>query len=144
MILVDANLLIYAVNEDLPQHKQARRWWEEVLSGVTAVGIPWVSVLAFLRVCTNPRVFSRPLSPEAAIAYVDEWLAQPPVRLVGPGTGHWAVLRNLLVQTGTAANLTTDAHIAALALEHGYHIYSADNDFQRFSGVTHVNPLAIR
>ncbi len=144
MILVDANLLIYAVNQDLPQHKQAKSWWEAVLSGATTVGIPWVSILAFLRVCTNPRVFSQPLSPEVAIAYVDEWLAQPPVRLVAPGTGHWAILRNLLLQAGTAANLTTDAHIAALALEQGYRIYSADSDFQRFPGVTHVNPLAAR
>lgn len=144
MILVDANLLIYAVNQDLPQNERARSWWEEALSGTTTVGIPWVSILAFLRICTHPRVFARPLSPEAAIAYVDEWLAQPPVTLVAPGTGHWTILRNLLLQSGTAANLTTDAHIAALALEQGYRIYSADNDFQRFPGVTHVNPLAAR
>lgn len=141
MILVDANLLVYAVNQDLPLHKQARSWWEQALSGSATVGIPWVSVLAFLRICTNPRIFSRPLSPEAAIAYVDEWLGQPPVRLVAPGTGHWGILRNLLLQTGMAANLTTDAHIAALALEQGYSIYSADNDFQRFLGLKHVNPL---
>lgn len=144
MILVDANLLIYAVNQDLPQHKQARSWWEQVLSGTATVGIPWVSILAFLRICSSPRVFSRPLSPEAAIAYIDEWLNQPPVQLVAPGTGHWTILRNLLLQTGMAANLTTDAHIAALALEQGYGVYSADNDFQRFPGLKHVNPLSIQ
>ncbi|MCM8613141.1 type II toxin-antitoxin system VapC family toxin [Accumulibacter sp.] len=144
MILVDANLLIYAVNSDLPQHKQARAWWEETLSGAAVVGIPLVVLLAFLRICTNPRVFAKPMSPESAIAYIDEWLDQPAVRLVGPGAGHWAVLRNLLVQTGMSGNLTTDAHIAALALEQGYSIYSADNDFRRFPGLKHVNPLAGR
>ena len=142
MILVDANLLIYAVNQDLPQHKQARAWWEQMLSGTAQVGIPWVSLMAFLRICTNPRIFSLPLSPEAAIAYIDEWLDQPPVQLVAPGAGHWAILRNLLQQTGMAANLTTDAHIAALALEQGYSVYSADNDFRRFPGLKHINPLS--
>ena len=144
MILVDANLLIYAVNQDLPQHKLARAWWEQVLSGAVRVGIPWVSVMAFLRICTNPRMFSSPLSPEAAIAYIDEWLDQPPVQLVAAGAGHWVILRNLLLQTGMAANLTTDAHIAALALEQGYGVYSADNDFQRFPGLKHINPLSAR
>ncbi len=142
MILVDANLLIYAVNQDLPQHKQARAWWEQMLSGTARVGIPWVSIMAFLRICTNPRIFSQSLPPEAAIAYIDEWLDQPPVQLVAPGTGHWSILRNLLLQTGMAANLTTDAHIAALALEQGCSVYSADNDFRRFPGLKHINPLS--
>ena len=142
MILVDANLLIYAVNQDLPQHKLARAWWEQMLSGTARIGIPWVSIMAFLRICTNPRIFSSPLSPEAAIAYIDEWLGQPPVLVVAPGAGHWAILRNLLQQTGMAANLTTDAHIAALALEQGYSVYSADNDFRRFPGLRHINPLS--
>jgi toxin-antitoxin system PIN domain toxin len=144
VILVDANLLIYAVNRDLPQHKQARNWWERMLSGTARVGMPWVSVMAFLRICTNPRIFSAPLPPEAAIAYIDEWLDQPPVQLVAPGAGHWAILRNLLLQTGMAANLATDAHIAALALEQGYSVYSADNDFRRFPGLKHINPLSAR
>ena len=142
MILVDANLLIYAVNQDLPQHRQARAWWERMLSGTARIGIPWVCIMAFLRICTNPRMFSSPLSPETAIAYIDEWLDQPPVQLVAPGAGHWAILRNLLLQSGMAANLTTDAHIAALALEQGYSVYSADNDFRRFPGLKHVNPLS--
>lgn len=143
MILVDANLLVYAVNRDLPPHASARRWLEAALSGSEAVGIPWVALLAFLRVCTSGRVFERPLSAEAAVAYVEEWLAQPVVRAVGPGEQHWPILRNLLQQSGTAGNLTTDAHIAALALEHGCAIYSADNDFKRFPGLRHVNPLAV-
>ena len=141
MILVDANLLIYAVNQDLPQHPSARGWWEKTLSSTQSVGIPWVSLLAFLRICTNRRVFDTPLAVDAAIGYVDEWLRQPVVKAVSPGPGHWSVLAVLLSRSGMAGNLTTDAHIAALALEHGYTIYSADNDFKRFAGVRHVNPL---
>ncbi len=142
MILVDANVLLYAVNADLPQHARAREWWEQVLSGSQAVGIPWVVILAFVRLSTNPRIFARPLPVEQAIAYVDQWLEQPPVDAVGPGLNHWPVLRNLLDASGSGGNLTTDAHIAALALEHGYTVYSADNDFRRFAGVNHINPLA--
>jgi toxin-antitoxin system PIN domain toxin len=142
VILVDANLLIYAVNKDLPQHKQARVWWEEALSGAGAVGLPWVSLMAFLRICTNQRIFENPLSPEKATGFLDEWLDRPNVSMVAPGPGHWAILKSLIRQAGTAGNLTTDAHIAALALEHGCTICSADNDFKRFSGVTHINPLA--
>jgi toxin-antitoxin system PIN domain toxin len=142
VILVDANLLIYAVNRDLPQHDAARTWWEVTLSGSESIGIPWISLLAFLRVCTNRRVFDTPLPPDAAIRYVDEWLRQPPVKPVSPGTGHWSILADLLTRSGMAGNLTTDAHIAALAMEHGYTVYSADNDFKRFAGLRHVNPLA--
>lgn len=141
MILVDANLLLYAINPDLPRHQQARQWWESALSGTEAVGIPWVVILAFLRLTTNSRVFEHPLNPERALGYIDEWLAQPVTEPLRPGPNHWVVLRNLLDATGTAGNLTTDAHIAALALEHGYAVYSADNDFQRFAGIKHVNPL---
>ncbi|TXF13344.1 type II toxin-antitoxin system VapC family toxin [Pelomicrobium methylotrophicum] len=141
MILVDANLLIYAVNRDSPQHEPARKWLEEVLSGAETVGFPLVSVLAFLRLTTQPRVFERPLAPEAAIAYVDEWLSQPPARWATPGPAHWNVLRELLAFSGTAGNLTTDAHLAALAIEHGYTLHSADNDFRRFAGLRFFNPL---
>lgn len=141
MILVDANLLIYAVNQDLPQHQAARAWWESVLSDGISVGIPWVAILAFVRICTNGRVFSNPLPTEAALGYVSEWLEIPTVKAVAPGRNHWPILRNLLVQSGTVGNLTTDAHIAALALEQGYTVCSADNDFKRFSGLRCVNPL---
>lgn len=139
--LVDANLLIYAVNSDLPQHQLARSWLESVFSGNEAVGLPWVSVMAFLRLSTHARVFSTPLSVEMAAAYVDEWLAQPPVSLVVPGAKHWAILKTLLLNTGTGGNLTTDAHIAALALETGGTVCSADNDFRRYPGLRHINPL---
>lgn len=143
MILIDANILIYAINQDAPLHKQAKNWWENVLSGSHIIGIPWVVALAFLRITTNPRVFPQPLTTQQAIAYLDEWLEQPITRLVAPGDKHWSILRNLLLQTGTAGNLTTDAHIAALALEQGYCVYSSDNDFKRFAGIRHVNPLML-
>jgi uncharacterized protein len=142
MILIDANLLIYAVNSTLAQHPAAKTWWESVLAGSETVGIPWIVILAFLRICTNARVFPAPLTPNAALDYVGEWLDLPLVQAVGPGRNHWPILRNLLSQTGAGGNLTTDAHIAALALEHGCTLYSADNDFKRFPGIRHVNPLA--
>ena len=142
MILVDANLLIYAVNRDLPLHDKARDWWQRTLSGTEVVGVPWVVLLAFLRLTTNRRVFERPLSVEQAVRYVDAWLAQPNCTPIPAGEGHWPVLRNLLLANGAGGNLTTDAHIAALAIERGYTVYSADNDFKRFAGIRHVNPLA--
>jgi len=141
MILVDANLLIYAVNQDLPQHRGAREWWESTLSGGASVGLPWVVILAFVRICTNGRIFAQPLPPESAYRYIDEWLDIPTVSAVSPGRNHWRVLRQLLAQTGVAGNLATDAHIAALALEQGCAIYSADYDFKRFPAVRHINPL---
>lgn len=142
MILVDANLLIYAIDRDSPQHAPARRWLEETLSGTQAVGIPWISALAFVRITTHPAVMRKPLAERDAIEHVDRWLAQPFATLVGPGEKHWRILRSLLLASGAAGNLTSDAHVAALAIEHGASVASADNDFRRFAGVTHVNPLA--
>jgi len=142
MIFVDANLLLYAVNRDLPQHEAAREWWEGVLSGGTPVSLAWVVILAFLRVSTSTRVFERPLSIEAAAAYLGDWLAIPVVKPASPGPAHWRILQHLILQSGTGGNLTTDAHLAALAIEHGATLYSADNDFKRFPGLVHVNPVA--
>ena len=141
MILIDANLLIYAVNLNAPHHERARRWLQETLSGTAPVGLPWTSLLAFVRVTTRPGVLANPLPVDDAIGFVDEWLAQPFVEPVLPGDGHWAILRNLLRASGTAGNLTSDAHLAALAIERGATICSADYDFRRFTGVEHVNPL---
>ena len=142
MILVDANLLVYASDADSPHHARARAWLEDALSGVVPVGLAWLVVLAFLRVTTRPGIMRRPQTPEQALGTIDDWLAQPYVSLVGPGDHHWPLLRNLLKTTGTAGNLVADAHLAALAIEHGCTVYSADNDFKRFPGVEHVNPLA--
>jgi len=96
VILVDANLLLYAVNLDLQQNARARTWLEQVLSGNESVGLPWVVILAFLRLTTSTRVFERPLTVEQSVAYIEEWLAQPVVTMVTPGKSHWRILRNLL------------------------------------------------
>ncbi len=144
MILVDANLLIYAVNAESSHHRAARRWLERTLSAGEGVGFAWIVILAFLRITTNPHVFERPLDTVGASVFVDEWLGQPGSTVIMPGEHHWPILRNLLVQSGTAGNLTSDAHLAALAIEHGAAVYSADHDFKRFPGIEHINPLSIR
>lgn len=141
MILVDANVLIYAIDSDSPRHEAARRWVEEAFSGTDPIGLPWVVLLAFLRLVTREAIVRRPLEPERAYAFVDEWLALPLVRAVAPGPGHWAIMRSLLGPLGTAGNLTTDAHIAALALENRARLCTADNDFRRFPGLRVVNPF---
>jgi uncharacterized protein len=142
VILADANLLIYAVDRDSPHHARARPWFEDLLSGTTAVGLAWVVILAFIRITTRPGILKTPLPPPRAIGYLHEWLDQPYVMAVGPGEHHWQVLRNLLKTTGTAGNLVADAHLAAIAIEQGAAIYSTDYDFRRFPGIEHVNPLA--
>jgi toxin-antitoxin system PIN domain toxin len=141
VILVDANLLIYATNADSPHHAAARAWLEDVFSGATPVGLAWTVILAFLRITTRPGILQRPYAQERALGFINEWLALPRVSAVGPGDHHWPILRNLLKATGTAGNLVSDAHLAALAIEHGGIVYSTDHDFRRFPGVEHVNPL---
>jgi toxin-antitoxin system PIN domain toxin len=142
VILVDANLLVYATDADSPHHARARAWLEALISGATPVGLAWLVILAFLRVTTRPGVLRRPYTPEQALDFITEWLGQPYVSLLAPGDNHWPLLRNLLKTTGTAGNLVPDAHLAALAIEHGCALYSADYDFKRFPGVEHINPLA--
>ena len=141
MIVVDANLIIYAIDTDAPLHRPAREWLEGALSGTTRIGLPWIVLLAFLRITTRPRILVRPLSLGEATDYIDSWLDQPFVEPLSAGPSHWAILRSLLTASGTAGNLTSDAHIAALAIEHRAAIYSTDHDFGRFPGVEHVNPL---
>ncbi len=131
MILIDANLLIYAVNTDAPQHAVAHSWVEKVLSQESRVGLAWIVLLAFLRITTKRGIFEQPLSPEQARKFVDDWLRLPIVRTVSPGPNHWPILRNLLVTSGMAGNLTSDAHLAALAIEQGYRIATSDHDFRR-------------
>jgi toxin-antitoxin system PIN domain toxin len=141
MILLDANLLIYAYDQDAPQHSRARAWLENILSSNTPVGLPWIVIVAFIRITTNRKAMVTALAAEEALAYVDAWLQQPYVTPLNPGERHWLILNKLLHNNGTAGNLTNDAHIAAIAIEHGYTVYSADNDFKRFTGLLHVNPL---
>jgi toxin-antitoxin system PIN domain toxin len=141
MILVDTNLLVYTVNRDAAQHQRAKTWFDDILSGTTPVGLPWIAIIGFLRICTNHRILAYPLQAEQALSCVDAWLRQPYVTTLNPGERHWLILNKLLQNNGTAGNLTNDAHIAAIAIEHGYTVYSADNDFKRFTGLQHVNPL---
>jgi hypothetical protein len=140
--LLDLNLLIYAVNRDSAPHRAARAWLEDVLSGGETVVVPWIVILGFLRVTTNPRIMAKPLTPEQAMGVVDGWLSRPVVSLLNTGDEHWPILRELLGTCGAAGNLTTDAHLAALAIEHGAELCSADGDFARFARLRWVNPLA--
>ena len=132
MRIVDANVLLYAVNRQSVGHEAAHRWLTSALSGSEAVGLPWVSLLAFTRLSTSRRIFASPLPPADAMTVVESWLSQPAAVTVEPTTRHSSVLRGLLEQAGTAGNLTTDAHIAALAIEHGATVVTFDRDFERF------------
>jgi uncharacterized protein len=139
--LVDANVLLYAVDERSPHHKVAKPWLEERLSGPETFAFAWAVLLAFIRLVTNPRVFERPLSGEEALDLVDSWLAQSNATILHPTDRHSRLLRELLAPLGTAGNLTSDAHLAALAIEHGAELCSADADFGRFPGLQWTNPL---
>lgn len=141
MKLVDANVLIYAVNSDAAHHERSKRWLESALSGTEPVGMTWGVLLAFLRVTTRRGILERPLPANDAVAYVDSWLQQPSVEIVTPGANHWAILRTLILASGTAGNLTSDAHLAAHAIEGGWTLVSTDNDFRRFSGLNVLNPV---
>jgi hypothetical protein len=138
----DANLLLYAFDLDAPRHGAARRWLEERLSATETFAFAWVVLLAFIRLSTSARVFEHPLRPADALDIVDGWLAQPCATIVHPTDRHPAVLRELLEPVGTAGNLTTDAHLAALAIEHGGELCSSDSDFSRFPGLRWIDPLA--
>lgn len=142
MKVLDVNLLLYAVNEDAPLHQRARAWLEEALSGSETVAFTWAVLLAFLRLSTRSLIFPDPLSVERAFRLVESWLDQPCAVILHPTGRHLAVLEGLLRPLGAAGNLTSDAHLAAIAIEHGADLCSCDADFARFSGVRWHNPLA--
>ena len=139
---MDANILLYAENQESPHHPGARTWWDAQLSGASPVCLCWTVLDAFIRIATNPRVFERPLTLDQAVLRIQHWLDQPCVRLVHPTERHWTVFQDMLVAGQAVANLVTDAHIASLAMEHGCVVISTDADFSRFPGVTWRNPLA--
>lgn len=141
MILVDANLLLYAEDSQAALHAQARRWWDEQLSGDDPVCLCWTVLTAFVRVGTNPRVYQRPLTIDEAVERIQSWLAQPCVRIIHATSRHLEVFSHLLATGQATANLVPDAHLAALAIEHGCVLCSTDGDFARFSGLTWQNPL---
>ena len=140
MILVDANLLIYASAAEMPQHERARTWLDEQINGTARVGLPWPSLLAFMRIVSNPRLFERPSLTQAR-SQVQAWLAQPSTWIPLPTEAHGAILDQLLADE-QSYRLVADAHLAALALEHGLALCSSDGDFARFPGLRWQNPLA--
>jgi toxin-antitoxin system PIN domain toxin len=142
VILVDANLLVYAHNRSFPQHDRARAWLDARLNGDTPVGLPWPSLLAFIRLMTSPRVLERPRSIAEAWSQADAWLQCPPAWIPLPTERHREVLGGLLRDPGTRSGLVSDVHLAALALEHGLTLCSTDGDFARFPGLRWDNPLA--
>ena len=141
MILIDANLLLYAYNSSAKQHKAARTWLEGVLSSTAPVRLAWMTILAFLRISTSARVFPSPLSIGEAIRCVAEWLDQPSVDVLEPGERHFPLLTSLLPAAQAQGALVMDGHLAALAIEHGATMYTTDRDFARFAGLRVVNPL---
>jgi uncharacterized protein len=142
-VLIDANVLLYSVDEDSPFHVPARDWMAAALNGPQRVGIPWMSLWAFVRIVTNPRALAQPLAPGAAWEYVQAWLDAPASWMPAPGLGHREILGSLLVQHDLRAGLVTDAVLAAICIEHGLTMISADSDFARFPQITWVNPVSL-
>jgi toxin-antitoxin system PIN domain toxin len=143
MILPDVNVLIHAHNADSAVHDRARRWWDACLSGSEGVGLAWATLLGFIRITTNPRIMLRPLPVAAVMTRIASWLELPHIHIPQPSPSHFVGLRSALERLGTAANLTTDAHLAVLAMERGYVLYTTDADFARFPGLRWVNPCAV-
>jgi len=141
MIIPDINLLIYAYNPDARDHTGAKKWWEELLQSSASVALPWIVVLGFIRLSTTRGVFVRPASVEEVTRRVDLWFEQPGVFLLQPGRQHWPVVKKTLAVTA-GGSLTTDAHLAALAIEYQAELQSTDADFSRFPGLRWRNPLA--
>lgn len=144
MRLVDANVLLYAVNETSPQHEASVGWLDDALDGNDDVGFSWNVLLAFIRIVTSSRILPRPLSAEDAMAQVHDWLAAPSAHVLQPGERHAMILERLLVASGSAGNLVNDAHLAALAIEHRAGVVSFDADFARFEGVRAKRPDELR
>jgi len=140
-VLVDANILLFAVDEASPFHARARAWLEDALNGSRRVGLPWASLTAFLRIVTNPRALAEPLRPADAWDLVDAWLDAPATWVPAPGRGHRAILGRLMTDLDLRANLIPDAVLAAICIEHGLEMISADTDFARFTEIAWRNPL---
>ncbi|MBV9396581.1 MAG: type II toxin-antitoxin system VapC family toxin [Bryobacterales bacterium] len=142
MIVLDVNILLYAYDSTSSHHVKARAWIEQTFSGGVLVGLPWNTILAFLRIVTNTRLQGRRFTVEEAIQIVQSWIEQPNVRLLGPGEGHWSMLSQILMAGQVRGPLVPDAEIAALTLECGGVLHTTDRDFARFPGLRWTNPLA--
>jgi toxin-antitoxin system PIN domain toxin len=144
MLIPDINILVYAYDTNSPQHQQARKWWETTLSQAVPIGMAWVTMLGFIRITTHRSILQNPVAVSDALQRVQTWLEHPHVHVVSPGDNHARILFQLLGDLGTGGNLTTDAHLAALAIEYQAQLVSADADFSRFPGLRWFNPLAAR
>ena len=141
MIIPDINLLVYAHNDGAPYHEAARDWWEGLVNGSERVGVPWIVSTGFVRLMTHPRVLVQPASPDEAVDYVREWFRFRHVMPINPGVDHLAHFRRNLAAAGVGANMVTDSHIAALAMENQAEVHSNDTDFSRFPGLRWRNPF---
>lgn len=142
MIVIDVNLLLYAYSNPSPRQERARGWLEMVLSGGELVGLPWQVVSAFIRIATNTELPQLRRPAEEAVRVVDEWLRQENIRILLPSDGHWSLFRRMIVEGQATGDLVSDAELAALTIEYGGVLYTADRDFARFPGLRWVNPLA--
>jgi toxin-antitoxin system PIN domain toxin len=143
MLVPDVNVLLYAVDSTSPHHARCHHWLTAALNGQEPVGFAWLVLLGFVRIASNPRVFVTPLTHVQAMDYVDQWLAQPPSRILEPTPGHAGVLRNLLNAGWRNSNSVSDAHLAAMAIEQGAQLCSCDADFARFPGLQWLDPRAV-
>jgi toxin-antitoxin system PIN domain toxin len=141
VIVPDLNLLIHAYNSESPRHQAARDWWESLMNGTSPVGLTWVVILGFIRITTHRTVLENPLPVKSACAHARSWLMQPQVAIIHPGDRHAETLFGFLETVGSAGNLTTDAHLAAVAIEYQAELHTTDADFSRFPGLRWVNPL---
>jgi len=141
VIIPDVNLLVYAYNTDAPHHEEAREWWEGCLSERQTVGIPWVVSLGFVRIMTSRVVLTDPVDPVEALAHVRSWLERPQAHVLVPGPRHLVILTDVMASARASGRLTTDAHLAAIAIETQAELHSNDADFSRFTGLRWVNPL---
>jgi uncharacterized protein len=142
LIVLDANLLLYAYDSASPKHSKAREWIEREFSSSEPIALPWQTVSAFIRIMTNPRLPGERLTIEEAVAVVDAWLEQPNIQLLAPGESHWPLFQQMLVEGQAAGALVCDAHLAALTIEYGGVLHTTDRDFARFPGLRWKNPLA--
>ena len=141
MVVPDINLLVYAYNSSSPNHTKSRLWWEHLLNGGTPVGLPWIVAIGFIRIMTDNRIMIKPMNPRKTIGLVQQWLDAPGVSILEPGPGHLGIMTDLLSQTTVAGRLTTDIHIAAIAIESHGEVHSNDRDFDRFTDLRRHNPL---